>query len=149
MVVTLIRKGEQKDMALILQLLYELGRHRPKSDQEANLFENKVIQYIQDSDKEIFVAEIDFKIIGLACVITLTRLNHIYPEMYIPELIVQENFQNQGIGSQLVAACLDLAKKENCFRIRLESGNERKESHKFYKKLGFKQTSLSFTKDLL
>ena len=68
--------------------------------------------------------------------------------MYVPELIVMEKYQNQGIGRKLINACVELAKEKKCHRIRLESGNQRKESHQFYKKLGFEQSSLSFRKIL-
>ena len=36
-------------------------------------------------------------------------------------------------------------KEKKCHRIRLESGNQRKDSHKFYEHLGFEQSALSFT----
>ena len=68
--------------------------------------------------------------------------------MYIPELIVLEKYQNQGIGKKLIDACIALAKEKNCHRIRLESGNKRKESHQFYGNLGFEQSALSFTMKL-
>ena len=68
--------------------------------------------------------------------------------MYIPELIVSKDHQNKGIGKKLIEACIKLANDRKCHRIRLESGNQRKESHIFYKKLGFDQSALSFTKNL-
>jgi ribosomal protein S18 acetylase RimI-like enzyme len=70
------------------------------------------------------------------------------PEMYIPELIVTEKYRNQGIGTSLINACISLAKQKECQKIRLESGIQRKEAHKFYEKLGFESKSSSFTKNL-
>jgi hypothetical protein len=40
------------------------------------------------------------------------------------------------------------AKEKKCHRIRLESGNARKESHIFYKNLGFIQDAFSFSKEI-
>ena len=68
--------------------------------------------------------------------------------MYIPELIVTTQLRNFGIGKKLIKYCIDLAKKKDCYRIRLESGNQRKESHKFYKSIGFEQSALTFTKHM-
>jgi GNAT superfamily N-acetyltransferase len=68
--------------------------------------------------------------------------------MYIPELVVLEKYQKQGIGKKLIDSCITLAKEKKCHRIRLESGNQRKESHQFYKNLGFEQSALSFTNNL-
>ena len=68
--------------------------------------------------------------------------------MYIPELIVLKKYQNHGVGKKLINSCITLAKEKKCHRIRLESGNQRKESHKFYEHLGFEQSALSFTLNL-
>jgi len=46
--------------------------------------------------------------------------------MYIPELIVAEKLRCLGIGKKLIQYCIKLAKKKNCYRIRLESGTSRK-----------------------
>jgi len=90
----------------------------------------------------------DIEIVGMVSIIFLPRLNCTTLEMYIPELIVLEKYQNQGIGKNLINSCIDLAKEKKCHRIRLESGNQRKESHQFYKHLGFEESALSFTKNL-
>jgi len=68
--------------------------------------------------------------------------------MYIPELVVSKDMRNSGIGKKLIQHCMILAKKKDCYRIRLESGNQRKESHKFYKNLGFEQSALSFAMNI-
>ena len=88
------------------------------------------------------------KIVGMVSVMFLPRLNQLTLEMYIPELVVLEKYQNHGIGKKLINSCITLAKEKKCHRIRLESGNQRKDSHEFYKHLGFEQFSLSFTKKL-
>ncbi|BDQ31752.1 acetyltransferase [Nitrosopumilus zosterae] len=144
-----IRESMAKDIPVILGLLYELGRPRPQKDSEIESFRKLVKQYIDDTDKKILVAEFDgVEIIGMVSIVLLSRLNQTSRELYIPELIVREKFQNQGIGKKLINSCISIAKEKKCHRIRLESGNKRKESHKFYKKLGFEQSGLSFTKNL-
>ena len=66
--------------------------------------------------------------------------------MYIPELIVTEKLRHLGIGKKLMQYCMKLAKNKDCYRIRLESGNLRKESRQFYKSMGFEQSSQFFSK---
>ncbi len=145
----LIRKATKKDVPVLLSLLYELGRPKPKNDSDVDDFRKIVKKYLSDSDKEILVAEQDdIEIVGMISIMFLSRLNQKNLEMYIPELIVTKKYQNQGVGKKLINACIELAKKEKCHRIRLESDNQRKESHVFYKKLGFEQSSLSFNKEL-
>ena len=140
-----IREFCFSDVNSVLELLYELGRPKPQNVQEEEIFNHLIYNYDADSNKRIFVAEINDKIVGVVVILILSRLNQIDPEMYIPELIVSKNYQNQAIGKELVNSCIDFAKKIKCHRIRLESGNQRLNSHKFYRKLGFDQSSLSFS----
>ncbi|HXV66794.1 MAG TPA: GNAT family N-acetyltransferase [Nitrosopumilaceae archaeon] len=144
-----IRSAKSKDIPIILELLYELGRPRAKKDSDIDTFTKLVKKYLKDSDKEILIAENnDSKIVGMISMVFLLRLNQKENEMYIPELVVFENYQKKGIGKKLLDSCIKLAKEKKCHRIRLESGNSRKESHIFYKKLGFIQNSLSFIKEV-
>ena len=141
-----IKKATDKDIPFILELLYELDRPKPINDREIKVFENKIMGYFLDLQKTIILAKQDSKIVGLTSIIFLSRLNRTKLEMYIPELIVTTQLRHFGIGKKLTKYCIDLAKKKDCYRIRLESGNQRKESHKFYKSIGFEQSALTFTK---
>lgn len=140
-----IREFSFSDTSYVLALLYELGRPKPQNVQEEEIFHQLIYDYDKDPKKKIFVAEANNKIVGAVVVLVLSRLNQIDSEMYIPELIVSKNYQTQGIGKELINSCIGFAKKMNCHRIRLESGNQRLESHKFYRNLGFDQSSLSFS----
>ncbi len=145
-----IRPAKKNDIPLVLDLLYELGRPKPEKDSDMDSFRNLVKKQISDSDKTILIAERnDVNVVGMVSVIFLPRLNQLQPEMYIPELIVTEKYRNQGIGTSLINSCISLAKQKECQKIRLESGNQRNETHQFYKNLGFESKSLSFTKTLI
>ena len=144
-----VRTSSNKDIPILLGLLYDLGRSKPKKDADVETFRKLVTKYVKDSDKTILVAELgDMKIIGMVSVMFLSRLNQSTLEMYIPELVVLQKYQKQGIGKKLINSCIVLAKEKKCHRIRLESGNQRKESHEFYEHLGFEQFALSFTLNL-
>ncbi len=144
-----VRSASDNDLPVILGLLYELGRPKPQKDSDVDSFRKLVKKYVTDSDKKILVADLDdMKIVGMVSIMFLSRLNQTTLEMYIPELVVLEKYQNQGIGKKLIDSCITLAKEKKCHRIRLESGNQRKDSHQFYKHLGFDQSALSFTKNL-
>ena len=144
-----IRTARKSDVPEVLGLLYELGRPKPKNDSEFEVFQNLVKKQLSDADKTLLVAVRDETLlVGLVSVNFLTRLNRTSPEMYLPELIVTQKYQRQGIGKRLIDACISLANEKNCFRIRLESGNFRAESHKFYTALGFESNSTFFSKSL-
>lgn len=140
-----IRKANKKDINEILNLSYQLQRPKPKTSSENAAFRKRICQYLGGNDKKIVVAEQDSKIVGVVSMMFLSRLNRTKLELYVPELVVSENHRGLGIGKSLMESCVKTAKKEKCFRIRLESGNQRKDAHQFYKKIGFEQSALSYT----
>jgi len=144
-----IRDASEKDIPLILRLLYELGRPKAHKDSDVDMFRNLVTKYIKDPDKVILVAQLDdVKIVGMISMMYLQRLNQTTLEMYVPELVVLKQHQNHGIGKKLINHCIATAKEKNCHRIRLESGSQRKNTHEFYKSLDFEQYAYSFKKNL-
>ena len=144
-----VRDASEKDIPKILRLLYELGRPKADKDSDVDMFRSLVTKYIKDQDKIILVVQLDnMEIVGMVSMMYLQRLNQTTLEMYVPELVVLEQYQNCGIGKKLIEHCITLAKEKNCHRIRLESGNQRKNTHKFYKNLGFEQYAYSFKKNL-
>lgn len=140
-----IRKAGKRDIDEILDLLYQLQRPKPKTSSEYTAFRKRISQYLGEKDKKITVSEQDSKIVGLVSMVLLPRLNRTKLELYIPELVVSEDHRGLGVGKSLIEACIDMAKKKKCFRIRLESGNQRKGAHLFYKNMGFEQSALSYT----
>ena len=144
-----IRESTYDDIPSLLELLDELGRPKPQKDNELEEFTALLKNYMQEDDKKILVAQIDnSKIIGMISMVFLSRLNQNTSEMYVPELIVSQNYHSKGIGKKLINFSIELGKEKKCHRIRLESGNQRIESHKFYKHLGFEDSSVFFTKNL-
>ncbi len=141
-----IRNGTTDDISEITRLLEELGRPQPKNKVGRTKFEKLIHQYLSDGDKQILLVEDNGKTVGMASMAFLPRLNQSKPELWIPDLVVSKDYQNKGIGKDLIKACIKIAKTRNCFRIRLESGNQRKGTHKFYKKTGFEQYALTFRK---
>ena len=145
----IIRESSSKDIPVLLGLLYELGRPKPKKDSNVDTFRKLLEAYMTEPDKKIIVAELnDVEIVGMTSIMFLPRLNQVNLEMYIPELVVREKYRNCKIGKKLINYCIILARKKKCNRIRLESGNQRKDSHRFYLHLGFEQSALSFAKNL-
>ena len=144
-----IRESTDNDIPSLLELLYELGRPKPQTNNELEKFTKLLKNYMQEDDKKILVAQIDnSKIIGMISIVFLSRLNQNTSEMYIPELIISQSYRSKGIGKKLINSSIKLGKEKQCYRIRLESGNQRIESHKFYKHLGFEDSSIFFTKNL-
>lgn len=70
---------------------------------------------------------------------------------YIEDVVVDENYQRQGIAVKLMGKLLEVAQSLNLKSINLSSGNgpDRAAAHKLYLKLGFeKRDSTLFRKKL-
>lgn len=54
----------------------------------------------------------------------------------------------KSVLGALMDHAIDIAKKENCRRVTLDSGYTRKDAHRFYLNKGFRMTSHHFNHDL-
>ena len=142
----IVREASPDDVPAVLGLLGDLGRPGPAGRSEAEEFERMVEGYIADGDKRVLVALVGGRVVGMASILLLPRLNHVTRELYVPELVVSRQYRRRGLGKALVGRCTRIAAENGCHRMRLESGNRRTDSHRFYRDLGFEQSALSFSK---
>jgi GNAT superfamily N-acetyltransferase len=138
-----IRRAKMKDTDRLIELVSELGRPEPKNEEEIKHFAKLIQNYISEKDKMIVVAEINSKVVGLVSLVFLPRLNRSKPEAWIPDFIVDQEHRNKGIGRELLKKCIGIARKEKCWRIRLETGLSRKQAQRFYKMMGMKPFALA------
>ena len=139
------------DVKSIIKLQALLDRPLPKNKHEIRKFQKLVKDYIRhkDSFTGIILATSNSKLIGMVSYVLVDRLNQSLRELWIPELVVTTDYRNRGIGKGLVMKCESIARRNKCYRIRLESRNDRIDSHAFYKKIGFSQMALAFEKKLV
>ena len=137
-----------KDTDRIIELVSELGRQVPKNEEEIKHFVKLIQNYISERDKMILVAEIDSKVVGLISLVFLPRLNRNKPEAWIPDFIIDQEYRNKGIGRELLKKGIEIARKEKCWRIRLETGLSRKGAQRFYKMMQMKPFALAFMRSL-
>jgi ribosomal protein S18 acetylase RimI-like enzyme len=147
-----LRHAKETDVKCIIELQAQLDRPSPKDRFEAKKFRKLVKSYIQSNYTKdthgIILALIGSNIIGMVSFVLLERLNQPLREFWIPELVISKEYRRQGIGKLLVQKCESLAKRKKCYRIRLESRNDRIDAHNFYKKIGFQQIAQVFEKKL-
>jgi GNAT superfamily N-acetyltransferase len=148
-----LRLARATDIKSIIELLAQLDRPLPKDKYQTKEFQKLIKSYILSSPTKgncgIILATIDSKVIGLVSFKLLERLNQPLREFWLPELVVAEEYRSHGIGKLLIQKCEFIAKRKKCYRIRLESRNDRIDSHKFYKRIGFQQIALTFEKMVL
>jgi len=93
-----------------------------------------------DSDKQkVYVAVENNEVVGFVHV-ELYQLLYQNDLANVLGLAVREDTQKRGYGKKLMLSVENWAQKMNCDAVRLNSGTERKEAHKFYIALGYKNT---------
>ena len=68
--------------------------------------------------------------------------------LYVDDLVSLPERRSRGNGAKLLSWLKALAVSENCEQIHLDSGMQRKDAHRFYKREGMEASGFHFTEIL-
>ena len=88
------------------------------------------------------------KEIGRARIYLIWNDLHKRPYALLEDVYVNEKFRSKGFGSKIVKKAIEIARKNNCYKIIATSRRSRKKVHKFYLKNGFKEWGKEFRLEL-
>jgi GNAT superfamily N-acetyltransferase len=127
-----IREAIKEDAAALTGLTCQLGYPITETDLLKNLD-----HILQDPGETVFVALYENKVIGWIGVFKSVHLTS-GPLCEISGLVIDSSHRGKGIGRQLVERVKQwsLEQGENILRVR--ANTIRKEAHRFYYQLGFK-----------
>ena len=129
----MVRAADANDAKPITELCIQLGYKTSKEEVEARLK-----KALEDVCNEVYVAEVDGKILGwLQVAIKQTIESGEYAE--ITGLVVDKTSRGKGIGRDLVAQAEVWAKQMKQSTIRVRTNVIRKEAPLFYRAIGFKE----------
>ena len=97
--------------------------------------EGYVLAYIAEQDKPVAVA--GYRI--------LSNL-HYGKYLYVDDLVTSANTHSKGLGKAMLDWLTDIATREDCAVIHLDSGTQRADAHKFYFREGFNIASYHFAR---
>jgi glucosamine-phosphate N-acetyltransferase len=130
--IRLISKEDYNSIFLLLNQLTE----SPNIDRE--IFNNIVLN-LKDNHN-IFVYILDNKVVGCITLLIEQKLIHSGKCVaHIEDLVVDVNYKNKKIASSLINYCIEISKKNNCYKIILDCKEELLE---FYKKFDFNQQGI-------
>ena len=140
-----IRECKEADFEQVLSLLKQLCPGQRRSREElSQLFLRGL-----SSDFETYIcATIGTTLVGFC---SLIIKNYLWAQGYvgnINELVVDEEYRGQGIGTQLLQHIVKVAREKDCRRVELDSGFHRKKAHKFYEQNGFERRAFLFSRKL-
>ncbi len=128
----IIRNAEVSDA----EDIYYINKTSLGYDYDFDKQKSKLKSVLNDSAQVILVADIGHKVVGY---IHLANYDVIYADNYknCLGLAVDNDFKRMGIGSALLNQGKSWAKEKGATGIRLCSGIERENAHKFYLSQGF------------
>lgn len=121
--------------------IYYINKTSLGYDYDSDKQKMKIQNVIKDDSQVIFVAEIGNKAVGY---IHLVNYDVIYADNYknCLGLAVDNDYKRMGIGSALLNQGEKWARENGAVGIRLCSGIERENAHKFYFANGYKENKI-------
>jgi predicted N-acetyltransferase YhbS len=141
----IIREATNQDTEFLCRInKYAMGYDCPKEKTQCQL--EKVLC---DDKQKVFVAEIERLVVGYVHATTYDLL-YANAMVNIMGLAVLEEYRHNGIAAEFIQVVEEWAKNIGADAIRLTSGKEREEAHKFYGNAGFekKKEQINFMKEL-
>ncbi|MCF8298362.1 MAG: GNAT family N-acetyltransferase [Saprospiraceae bacterium] len=127
-----IRKATENDFSAILSLIKELALFEKAPEKVTNSVEQ------MKAEQDLFycfVAETETKeIVGFA-MFNIAYYTWIGKSLYLDDLYVKESYRGNKIGSRLLEKIFEVAKEENCKRVRWQVLNWNAPALEMYKKL--------------
>ena len=142
---TLIRPAVESDERSVYDLITTLMGF--PLDREA--FHDVFVRNLHCESVLYYVAESDGAIVGFGSLHTEPQLHHVGLAGEIQELVVHETVRSKGIGAELVSRLEEEAEKRGCVSIEVTTRKRWVDAQRFYKGMGFRQTHVNFTKDLI
>ena len=119
--------------------LESLDNLRQTSNLEQSSVRNILKKILENENHIIHVAELNGKIVGSTTLLIEQKFIHEGGFVgHIEDVVVNKEFEGQGIGIKLVLSLLEVAKERKCYKTILNCEDK---LIPFYEKIGFKQKS--------
>lgn len=139
----IIRPAEAQDAAIIHSFVTELE----EMDFDRELFNQHYQHNIADKGNIYLVAmDPNEAVIGYLSCHGQILLHHGGKVFEIQEMFVRADYRGQGIGEKLVRALEDKLADHSYQSLEVTTNNKRMATREFYKKNGFIETHIKFTK---
>ncbi len=121
--------------------IYNINKNSLGYDYDCEKQKRKIEGVLRDPTQALFVACADEKVVGY---IHLVNYDVVYADNYknVMGLAVLEAYKRRGIGTALLQTAEKWAKENGACGIRLCSGAERAEAHRFYTANGYTEKKI-------
>ena len=124
----------ESELLSLLELYKQLNSDDIISETTAkNIWKN-----IEKQDIKYFIAKENGKIIASCYICIIPNLTRDGKSIgFIENVITDIKYRKKGIGKTIMENAIKYAKEKNCYKVLLQSGNKRSDTHPFYESIGF------------
>ena len=148
----IFRRAVRTDLPAIVRLLVDddLGSQRerdedPLPDEYYKAFE----EISKDNNHELIAAELDGKVVGTLQLIFLPSISFQGRlRSQVESVRVDKNLRGHGIGGKMMEYAIQRARERRAHVMQLTSHGTRKDAHRFYERLGFKNSHVGMKLNL-
>jgi GNAT superfamily N-acetyltransferase len=136
-----LRDARREEVPLIVAMLADdaLGATRDQAvDPLPTAYYEAFDAIAASPDNRLLIAELEGEAVGTLQITFIPGLGRVgATKMLIEEVRVVSPRRGTGLGRQMVAAAVALARARRCTSVELASHRTRTEAHRFYARLGF------------
>ncbi|WFU21745.1 GNAT family N-acetyltransferase [Bradyrhizobium sp. CB1717] len=132
----IVRAAAEQELSELLNLYRHLHLHDPQLEPAAA--ERVWSTLLTSGFMTVIVAQAGKQLVSsctLAIVPNLSRGGRSYG--VIENVVTHADYRQQGLGRRVLAHALDLAWREDCYKVLLATGSQRKATLRFYEGAGF------------
>ena len=151
MTTPIFREATLDDLPAILAMLAE---DTIPADRETDPADPRYAQAFDtiaaDPNQSLITAELDGRVVGTLQLTFIPGLSFRGAwRGQIEAVRIASDVRGQGLGAALIDWAVDQCRQRGCFMVQLTSSNERTDAHRFYKRLGWKQSHTGFKLKLM
>jgi len=143
-----VRFARPDDWPAVAALLVELGRGVAEGTADDPTHRQAFAGHLRGIGNVTLVAGSSGVIVGMIDMEYHQRLGDHRPQARLNDVVVTEGARGLGVGTELLRAAEDLARKRGCFRMTLVTAAWREATLSFYKKEGWSEYGTWFVKPL-
>jgi GNAT superfamily N-acetyltransferase len=142
-----IREAQDADLPAMLTLYAQPGMNdgRVIDIDEAQAIFHTIKRY---PSYRLFLAHdtaAPHRLLGSYALLVMHNLGHMgSPIAIVEDVVVDLDHRGQGIGRQMMAHAVKLARDAGCYKLALSSNRRRSMAHAFYESLGFERHGYSY-----
>jgi len=128
-----IRKATEKDFSVVLSLIKELAEYEREPDKVTNSVE---LMKEEQEHFRCYVAETENGEIAGMAIYFFAYYTWVGRSLYLEDIYVKEHYRRFRIGTLLLRKIFEIAREENCKRVRWQVLDWNNSAIEFYRKGG-------------